>query len=111
MTRHSTRGAAALILLLALGACGKVGVLDQPGPLFGAQAREDAAARRAAVQARGETNGPATPAADRPDPEVDNAPKTTREVQAPQQDNLPISKETIPGTHDLTGPTPPMTPN
>ena len=110
------RSLTAVVLALAtaggLAACGRVGDLERPGPLFGARARADAAAHDAAADARG-ASAPTRPtaAADRADRDADNAPPTTRDLQAPQQDRQPISKEPIPGTHDLTGPTPSMTPN
>ncbi len=53
----------AAIALLALGACGKEGDLDRPGPLFQAKARADAQAdakyaaeKAAARRANGESN-------------------------------------------------------
>jgi hypothetical protein len=36
----------ALVLALALGACGKVGSLDRPAPLFGANAKKEYAAEK-----------------------------------------------------------------
>ncbi len=104
--------AAALALLASgLGACGRVGALEQPAPLFGEQAKSDYAAKQAAraAQASG-TAPPATPVADQPDPDADNAPRTSRDLQAPSQQNVPISKEPIPGIPDLNGPTPSMSP-
>ena len=39
------------VLALSLGACGKLGPLEQPPPLFGAQAKADYAAQQAAKEA------------------------------------------------------------
>ncbi len=38
----------ALAAIIALGACGKVGALDQPAPLYGAKAKADYDARKKA---------------------------------------------------------------
>lgn len=97
---------------LSLGACGKQGVLVRPSPLFGDQARSDDAARQAAKAARTpfKPGANAKAAADEPDPDADNAPLTRRDLQAPSQKNVPISKEPILGVPDLSGPTPSMVP-
>ena len=47
MTRTPRR--LALVAILALGACGKVGALDQPAPLYGAKAKADYDARSEAA--------------------------------------------------------------
>jgi hypothetical protein len=61
----------ALIGALALGACGKLGALDRPAPLFGSKAKADYAAekkreqRQARANRAGDTGGdPAPPAPD-----------------------------------------------
>jgi hypothetical protein len=89
--------------------CGKLGPLEQPGPLYGERAKEDYAAKRAAHDAQVESTNP-TPAADQPDPNADDAPRTTRELKAPDERNVPISKDPIEGIPDPNGPTPSMSP-
>ncbi len=104
---------AALLGVISLGTagCGRFGPLTQPAPLFGEGAKSDYAARQAARQAQASgTAPPAKAAADQPDPDADNAPKTTRDVKAPQQNNAPISKEPIEGVPDLFAPPPSMSP-
>lgn len=39
----------ALVAVVALGACGKVGALDQPAPLYGAKAKADYDAKKQAA--------------------------------------------------------------
>jgi hypothetical protein len=61
MTRLAV--AAAFLAALTLGACAKVGALEQPAPMFGQKAKADYAARKAAVAnaktaAQEENNGP-----------------------------------------------------
>lgn len=83
----------------ALGACGRVGALEQPAPLYGQRAKEDyratqaadAAAARRAEAARGNA------AADQPDP-TDNAPATKRDLEAPEQKLTPLSQQPLSGT-------------
>ena len=104
--------ALAVVMATGLGGCGKKGVLETPAPLFGERAREDYAAKQAAASAAANdarANAPVA-AADRPDPDADNAPRTTRDIKAPEQDNLPISQDPIPGAPDLMGPTPSLKP-
>jgi hypothetical protein len=65
--------AAALLAGLALGACGKLGDLEQPAPLFGAKAKADYAARRhadeaARARAAAAKSAPAEQNANTPDP-------------------------------------------
>jgi len=112
--RPLTTAATALLVLgaMTLGGCGRQGVLQQPAPLFGDQARADYAARQAAKAAQNpaQAGAKAKPAADEPDPDADNAPLTRRDLQAPSQRNVPISKEPILGVPDLSGPTPSMSP-
>lgn len=50
MTRAAWPLTAAAILLM-LGACGRVGTLDQPAPLYGAKAKAEYRARKAAEAA------------------------------------------------------------
>src|SRR5580704_3278723 len=67
--------AAAFLASLALAGCGKLGDLEQPAPMFGAQAKADyAAQRRAADAARAREQAARTPEAeqngDTPDPNM-----------------------------------------
>lgn len=50
MTRHATL-LLSVAALLALTACGRVGALDQPAPLYGEKAKADYQARKAAAAA------------------------------------------------------------
>jgi hypothetical protein len=51
MNRASLLFAGAAALALSLGACGKVGTLDQPGPLYGTQAKAKWRAQQKAAAA------------------------------------------------------------
>ena len=101
----------ALGLAALASGCGKVGVLEQPAPLFGERARERYDAeqsqrqRDAADKVAGRT-GNSTAAADVPDSpdKPDNAPKTTRDVKAPEQKNTPLSRDPIDGVPNPLGP-------
>jgi hypothetical protein len=95
---------------LNLSACGKFGPLEPPAPLFGEKAKEDYAARRNARTVQTEGRTPATPAADQADPDADNAPRTTRDLKAPEQQAVPISQDPIAGIPDPNGPRPSMSP-
>jgi hypothetical protein len=112
----STKQSALFGLALVIGAgalcgCGKIGVLQQPAPLFGERAREDymAKERARAAQDPNAAQTP-TPAADQPDPNADDAPRTARDVKDPGQQNVPASQQPIEGVPDLLGPTPSMKP-
>ncbi len=102
----------AAVMATSLGGCGKKGLLDQPAPLFGERAKEDYAARQAGAGATSSESKNTAPvaAADRPDPNADDAPRTTRDIKAPEQNNLPITQAPIAGAPDLMGPTPSLTP-
>jgi hypothetical protein len=54
MTRATRRAMilAACGVALALGACGKVGQIDQPAPLYGDKAKADYQAKQAAAEAK-----------------------------------------------------------
>ena len=53
MTVNLRVPALAAVAMLTLAACGKVGTLDQPGPLFGAAAKAKyAAEKKAAAEAK-----------------------------------------------------------
>jgi hypothetical protein len=104
-------GVAVVIGAGALSGCGKIGVLQQPAPLFGERAREDYLAKERARTAQDPNATPApTPAADQPDPNADNAPRTARDVKDPGEQNVPASQQPIDGVPDLLGPTPSMKP-
>lgn len=66
MRRHLLKLALAGFAILMLAACGKVGQLEQPAPLWGAKAKADYEARRAAAAAKDEQNR-SVPAAPLPD--------------------------------------------
>ena len=115
MKTVSTRGVVlALTATVAAGGlagCGKIGVLQQPEPLFGERAHADYDAKQRARTAQDPNARPATtPAADQPDPNADNAPRTTRDVKDPAQNNVPPSQQPIDGVPDLLGPPPSMAP-
>ncbi len=107
-----TGAVVAAVMATGLAGCGKKGLLDTPAPLFGERAKEDYAAKQTAASAAANDGRarPPLPAADQPDPDADNAPKTTREVQAPEQTVAPITQAPIPGAPDLMGPTPSLQP-
>jgi hypothetical protein len=100
----------AAVMATGLGGCGKKGLLDEPAPLFGERAKADYAAKQAAAGAQNETAARPVAAADQPDPDADNAPRTTRDVKDPAQDNVPINQDPIAGVSDLMGPTPSLKP-
>ena len=100
------------LLALSLTACGKVGPLKQGAPMFGDAARADYQARQAADAAakaektekqRAPVNSNA--AADQPDPppSSDNAPKTKRDIQDPNQKLTPLSSTPVDGSPNLLG--------
>jgi hypothetical protein len=102
----------AAVMATGLGGCGKKGLLDQPAPLFGERAKEDYAAKQAGASASSTENRSTAPVAeaDKPDPNADNAPPSTRDIKAPEENNLPITQAPIPGAPELMGPTPSLTP-
>lgn len=89
---------------LTLGACGKRGVLETPPPLFGdrARARYEADQRQRAQDAADSKarRGNSTAAAD----QEDNAPRTTRDIKAPEQKQIPASRAPIDGAPNPLGP-------
>lgn len=93
--------AAALLASLLLGACGKLGDLEQPAPLFGEKAKADYAAQHhaadaARARAAAAKAAPAEQNADTPDP---NALPLHQAPYAPP----------IPGRSDPDGPNGPPT--
>jgi predicted small lipoprotein YifL len=111
MSRWNSMGRIGLLALmgasaLSLAGCGKRGVLETPPPLFGDRARaryeaqqqqqaQDAADARAR---KGASNS--TAAADQPD----NAPLTTRDIKAPEQKQIPASRQSLDGAPNPLGP-------
>jgi hypothetical protein len=113
--RAAGLGAATLLIAAgALGGCGRVGELQQPAPLYGARARAEYQQRQADARRRAAEQGARTGSAERTDqdpPGPDNAPRTTREVRDPNQQNIPASRAPIPGSvNDPFGPQPSLTP-
>ena len=114
MTKRDARRPLAAIGLLALSltACGKLGPLRQPPPMFGDAAKADYQARQAAdAAAKAEKaekqRAPVNPnaVADQPDPQPssDNAPKTKRDIQDPNQKLTPLSATPVDGSPNLMG--------
>jgi hypothetical protein len=97
MTRNARRIAQATAwtsVLLVASACGRVGTLDQPAPLWGARAKADYQARKAADAARARADrddgapeplDPSTPGPDASGP----GPGTLRQQPAPGMRALP----------------------
>lgn len=99
-----------LLVSGALTGCGKLGPLDQPPPLFGAQAKADYQAKKkadaeakAAKDAAQRQPVNANALADQPDPQIDNAPKTKRDIQDPNQKLTPLSAAPVDGSPNLMG--------
>ena len=64
----------ASVLCLAVGACAKVGTLDQPAPLFGARAKADYQAQKAAAAAAARKQPDTTPEPLPPIPDTSTPP-------------------------------------
>jgi len=80
--------ALAFVSSLGLAACGKLGDLDQPAPLFGAKAKSDYEAHKEeAARARAR-------AAAQPPPQTDSS--TQPLTQAPYAPTLPGRNDTMP---------------
>jgi len=103
---------AAAALGLSLTGCGKMGPLVQPAPMFGDKAKADYQAKQAADAAgkaakQDAQRAPVNPnaVADQPDPppSVDNAPKTKRDIQDPNQKLTPLSATPVDGSPNLLG--------
>ena len=90
MRRHAIIAASALVLIAALGACGKQGDLDRPGPLWGAKAKADYAAqkRNEAETATNEAQG-------------DRAIPPQNPAVEPFANTAPVSQLPIPGEKTL----------
>ncbi|WP_269716595.1 hypothetical protein [Caulobacter sp. NIBR2454] len=81
------------LVIIAVGAgamlaaaCGKVGPLERPAPMFGAAAK----ARYEAEKSSSEANQP-------------SAPKSTREQMDPATANRPVNETQLPGINDPFG--------
>lgn len=91
-----------LATTLALAACGKVGVLDQPAPLYGAKAKADYNARKQAAatraQARRDQDQIERLPTDKPyDPNADPSPSRLVPVTGePPAPNAPPSAGVLP---------------
>ena len=115
-----------------LAACGKIGPLDQPAPLFGERAKAAYYAQRA-DQARATAHADddqrnatgsaertvandsdattnVTGAGDKADPNADNTPLTTRDIQDPDQKLTTPRNAPVPGAPNSMGPMPTTTP-
>ena len=89
---------------VALGGCGKQGVLEQPPPLFGARAKAEYEARKAQEakdEAQRANQRPA--AAGTTQTGNDNAPITTRDILDPAQRLSPASSSPLPGAPNPMG--------
>jgi hypothetical protein len=116
-SRKLILGAASLMVLVGggLAACGKIGPLDQPAPLFGeANKREYYAQRAERAQAQARQNGDAqqnaTGSAEREanteaNSEDDNAPLTTRDIRDPSSQLNSPRDTPVPGEPNPLGPT------
>jgi len=127
-------------LLIAVGAfglaasslvgCGKIGPLEQPAPLFGARAKAqyqaDKQQAQAAAQQQGAAPRDATGSAEREvenepvsnatglensmDSQVDDAPRTTRDMKDPDTEMTTPRNSPVPGEPNPGGPLPDLTP-
>ena len=100
-----------LILALSLTACGKVGPLATPPPLIGEKAKADyqakiaaeAAAKAAKAKAQNQPTANPNAVADQPDPTLDNRPKSTRDIQDPNQKLTPLRATPVDGSPNPFG--------
>ncbi len=109
MNGWNTMGRIAALGLLtvsgvSLAGCGKRGQLETPPPLFGDRARARYEAQRQqdaqdAADARARRSGSTAPA-----DQSDNAPLTTRDIKAPEQKNIPASRQPLDGIPNPVGP-------
>ncbi len=122
-------GAIGLVALTLVG-CGKIGPLEQPAPLFGARAKAQYKADQQQAQAASQTQGAserdATGSAERQvdrepapnaaglenslDNQVDDAPRTTRDVKDPDTEMTTPRDSPVPGEPNPGGPMPSLTP-
>ena len=111
------RAGRAAVLTFALGVvglgatlagCGRVGPLEQPAPLLGAETKRDyyadkEARQKAAAAARGDSASNTTGSADR-EAGDDDAPLTTRDIKDPGQQLTPPRDSPVPGAPNPLGP-------
>jgi len=113
---------------LSVAGCGKIGPLEQPAPLFGARAKAQYAADKQQAQAASQQSAPrdttgsaerqveAEPASNATglensmDNEVDDAPRTTRDVKDPDTEMTTPRDSPVPGEPNPGGPMPSLTP-
>jgi predicted small lipoprotein YifL len=127
--RYLAVGAIGLLALSLVG-CGKIGPLEQPAPLFGARAkaqyRADQQQAQAASQQQAASPRDTTGSAERQvdaepvsnstglqnsmDNEVDDAPRTTRDVKDPDTEMTTPRDSPVPGEPNPGGPMPSLTP-
>jgi hypothetical protein len=108
VTRLAAFAALTAALAGGLAACGKQGVLERPAPLFGAKAKaqyeaEKAAEARAAAEAAARRDAANGNQRDN----SENAPPTTRSVRDPAQVLRPASQAPIAGAPSGPGGAPP----
>ena len=102
-------------LALGLCACGKVGPLYQPAPLFGQAAKRDYYAQRAQrSQAAAEQDAASRNTVGSAERETnsmdDNAPLTTRDIQDPNSQLTTPRDSPVPGAPNPLGPSVSTTP-
>ena len=110
MTRRmSPLAALALTAALSAAGCGKLGPLEQPPPLFGDKAKADyqqkkeaEAAEKAQKAESRKTGNRSSATADQPD-DIDNRPRTTRDIQDPNQRLTPLSSTPVDGSPNPMG--------
>jgi hypothetical protein len=126
--RRLAVGAIGLLALSVVG-CGKIGPLEQPAPLFGARAKAQYQADKQTAQAAREqgaaprdTTGSAERQVDNEpasnstglenstDNQVDDAPRTTRDVKDPDTEMTTPRDSPVPGEPNPGGPMPSLTP-
>ncbi len=92
----------AFVAVIALGACGKVGALDQPAPLYGAKAKADYDARKQAAADKAQAKKDQDqierlPTEKRYDPNADPSPSRVVPVTGqPPAPNAPSSPGVLP---------------
>jgi len=94
-----TKALALGLLALALGACGRVGTLEQPAPLYGAKAKADYQARKAAAAEKAK--------ADRDDGEPEPLAPDTPGLNAPSTGPDTLRDQPAPGMHSQPNAPPP----